>query len=135
MTRQKQKCRTETWKGRRVKVARNPNGRFVSWHRIRPYRHRQAARHWAASYERRQFALLQGQKRVAVYGTTRNARGIVRRNRIEIAGSGNDLYNAVEMMFEGYIPRRPYTIKRAEDIDPDDFEWGYWIEGPEVESH
>jgi hypothetical protein len=115
-------------------VTRNRKGRFVSWHKIRPYRRRQAARHWAASSERRQIALLQGQKRVAIYGTTRNWRGVVKRNRMEIAGSGRELYNAVVMMHHGQVPKRPYTIKRAEDVGPDDFEGGYWIEGPEVES-
>lgn len=127
--------RKETWKGRRVKVSRSPNGRFVSWHKIRPYRHRQAARNWAAASQRREFSLLQGQKRVAIYGTTINWRGIIKRNRIEIAGSGMELYNAVVMAHHGYVPKRPYTVKMAEDVEPDDFERGDWIEGPEIESH
>jgi hypothetical protein len=54
---------------------------------------------------------------------------------MEIAGSGRELCNAVVTMHHDYVPKRPYTIKRAEDVDPDDFERGWWIEGPEVESH
>lgn len=78
---------------------------------------------------------LQGRKRVAIYGTTRNWKGVVKRNRIEIAGSGTELYNAVVMAHHGYVPKRPYTVKRAEDVGPEDFEQGDWIEGPEIESH
>jgi len=127
--------RTETWKGRRVKVTRSPTGRFVSWHCIRPYhRGKTAKATWTRREQARQLAFLQGQKRIAIYGTTRNSKGIVRRNRIEIVGSGRELYDIVKMMFRGHVPRRPYEIKRAEDIDPDDFERGYWIEGPEIES-
>lgn len=127
-------ARVETWKGKRVRVSRSSNGRFASWHKIRPYRHRQAARHWASASQSRQYALIQGQKRVAAYGTTRNWKGRIKRNRIEIVGSGRALYNAVVMMFDGYVPREPYTVVRAEDVGLEDFERGDWIEGPEIES-
>jgi hypothetical protein len=129
-------ARTEIWKGRRAKVDRSPLGRFVSWHWIRPYTRGKTARAtWKRREQVREFAFLQGQKRIAIYGTTRNSNGAIRRNRIEIVGSGKDLYEAVAMLHEGYIPRRPFTVKRAEDIDMDDLDRGYWIEGPEVESH
>jgi hypothetical protein len=78
-----------------------------------------------------------GRKHVDVYGTTRNSRGLKRRNRIDIIGKGQDLYNAVKMLLGShYVPRRPYQTVSAEDLneDPEEYlEGGMWIDS-EVES-
>ncbi len=78
-----------------------------------------------------------GRKHVAIYGDTINNRGLRKRNRIEISGKGQDLYNAVLMFFHGYVPRRPYQHVSIDDLNEEPYEYiegGEWIEGPEVES-
>jgi hypothetical protein len=124
--------RTEAWKVGRVRVTRNRKGRFVSWHKIRSYRHRRAARRWAA--ERMRVA---AEKRIAVYGATVNWRGRRMRNRIEIYGRGQDLMHAILLFHHGYVPKRPYSIISADDLNDEPYEYiegGHWVEGPEVES-
>lgn len=114
-------------------MARNPKGRFVSWHKIRVYKHRRAARGWRVSG----FASI-GRKHVAAYGKTiSNKTGKVKHNRIEISGKGSDIYDALKMMFgSGYVPRRPYQKVDADDLNEEPYEYlegGEWIER-EVES-
>lgn len=74
-----------------------------------------------------------GGKYIAIYGTTRNRKGIVKRNRIELSGSGRELYEAVKRFHEGIIPKVPYTRKNVANLTDDDVEHGEWL-NIEVES-
>lgn len=126
-------AKTEQWKSGRYSVTRSSRGTFVSWHKIRVYKNRRAARGWRVSG----FASV-GRKHVAAYGrTSSNKTGKVKHNRIEISGKGNEIYDALKMMFgSGYVPRRPYQHVSAEDLNDEPFEYlegGEWIDR-EVES-
>ena len=107
--------KTENWKVYgRVNVTRNPRGRFVTWHKVRV----SLGRGFAVGYG----------KYVAIYGTTRNRKGEVKHNRIELRGSGKQLYRAIKRFHEGIIPKRPYTRKSVEDLTSNDVEIGEWLD-------
>jgi hypothetical protein len=56
-------------------------------------------------------------KRVAIYGTTVNRKGERKKNRIELYGSGRNQYRAIKKLHEGWVPREPYHVVSAEDLD------------------
>jgi hypothetical protein len=130
--------RTETWRGKRVKVARSPRGRFVSWHKIRPYRYRKDGRiRTVARYEQRALirVVASSGKRVAVYGKAWTRRGIESRRWEIYARSGKQLYGAVRFAVT-QPPRKRFTVISAEDMEdigPEDVE-GEWLDRPEIES-
>lgn len=132
--------RTETWRDKRVKVARNPRGRFVSWHKIRPYRYRKDNRKLTVAISRREQrvpirVVASSGKRVAVYGKAWTRRGIESRRWEIHARSGKQLYDAVRFAVT-QPPRKRFTVISAEDMEdigPEDVE-GEWLDRPEIES-
>jgi hypothetical protein len=69
-----------------------------------------------------------GGKSIAIYGTTRNKKGIVKRNRIELSGSGRSLMEkALLFKCRGYVPKTPYTRKNVNNLTEDDVEKGEWL--------
>lgn len=131
MTKRKPLHRTETWKGKRVRVTRNARGRFVTWHKIRHYtKEAKGKRKTAATHAVARARIIRRPlfgKCVAVYGTTVNTRGERKNNRIELYGSGKAKYRAVRRLHQGWIPREPYTVMDAEDLSEEDIERGRWL--------
>jgi len=82
------------WKGQRVKVARSPKGRFVSWHKIRQYRRGVTAQgKWKTGVTRARWNIQFGGKGVAAYGTVHG-----KAKRVQMVGSGQQLYRAMQLV-------------------------------------
>lgn len=127
--------RTETWKGKRVKVTRNRRGRFVTWHRIRKYRRGATARRrWKAEIARARWktrAVRFGGRGIAAYGTVHG-----KSKRVQMKGSGKQLYRAMVLVSK-HPPKKQFLTLSAEALldDPDEFlERGHWDARPKIES-
>jgi hypothetical protein len=125
--------RTETWKGKRVKVTRNNKGRFVTWHKIRPYRRGVTAKgKWKVGAARRGFGAIKfGGKNVAAYGTVHGES-----KRVQMHGSGTQLYRAM-LIISKHPPKKRFLTLSAEALldDPDRYlKRGHWDARPEITS-
>jgi hypothetical protein len=127
--------RTESWSKRgRVRVRRNRRGQFVTWHKVRRYtRGKTAKRRWGTQARKTKWTTRVGKirvgggKGVAVYGG---------KKRIQMRGSGRDLYNAMKLVVK-HPPKEQFLDITAEEVlhHPERFlEKGYWAGRPEIES-
>jgi hypothetical protein len=134
--RRKSLHRTETWKGkRRIRVTRNRKGQFVTWHKVRHYtRGKTAKQRWATTARTRKrtsrarTAPSFGGKGVAVWKGNK---------RIQMSGSGRDLYNAMKYASK-HPPKEDYLDITAEEVlhHPEGFldYKSSWQGRPEIES-
>jgi len=119
--------RTETWKGKRVKVTRSNRGRFVSWHKIRRYRRGVTAkRAWRTGVSRRG-ARFGGGKGVAVWSGSK---------RIQMHGSGQQLYRAMQLAVK-HPPKEKFLTISAEALLDDPYNYlerREWHDRPSIKS-
>lgn len=131
--------RTETWKGKRVRVTRNKRGRFVTWRKVRRYtRGKTAKQKWGTTARERKWKARTGRGKriggshIAVYGSAHG-----KNKRIQMGGSPQQLYRAMQLAVK-HPPKKQFLTISPEALlnDPEKyFELReYWDARPNIES-
>lgn len=128
--------RTESWKGKRVRVRRNRKGQFITWHKVRRYTRGKTARQkWGTTVRTRAWTSRGkrvGGNHVSAYSTADGES-----KRVQMSGSGQSLYRAMQLVSQ-HPPKKQFLTVSPEALLNDPTEYldlrKHWDARPKIES-